>query len=78
VWETVDGDLVERRLEGEAAASSVIPYFWVGVTTAQGPTLRLAEDAAGERLAPTPEERASTAEAELERVRAELAALRGR
>ncbi len=83
VWDSVDGDLLERRVERESAASSVIPYFWVVVTGADGAALRLAEDAKGERLAPTPEERAERereraeeAESELLKVRAELEALR--
>jgi len=88
----VDGDLVERKVEDESAASAVIPYFWVVVTEIDGAALRLAEDAKGERLAPTPDERAEReakhaeletrraeqAEAELKKVRAELAALRGK
>lgn len=92
VWNRVDGDLVERKVEDESAASAVIPYFWVVVTGIDGAALRLAEDAKGERLAPTPDERAEReakhaeletrraeqAEAELKKVRAELAALRGK
>jgi Uma2 family endonuclease len=77
IWDSVDGDLVERVIEGEGATlSSVLPYYW---TVVEG-MLRLAEDAAGSRLLPTYEERAQaeatradTAEAEVLRLRAELA-----
>jgi hypothetical protein len=77
VWNSLEGDLVERRVERESAASMVIPYFWVVLAGADGAALRLSEDAKGERLVPTPDERAEQAEAELRKLRAEVDALRG-
>jgi Uma2 family endonuclease len=86
IFDNIEGDLVERVMEGEdATLSSVLPYYW---TVVNG-MLRLAEDAGGTRLLPTYEERAQseatraqseasradTAEAEIVRLRAELARL---
>jgi Uma2 family endonuclease len=67
VWDCVGNDLVERQLTG-AAASNVLKGFWVVVQDPElGPALRLAHDAAGHALYPTPTE----AEAEARRVEAE-------
>ncbi len=58
IWDNVEGDLVERDMsDPEARQSLVLPYFW-HVTADR--TLRLAEDAAGTRLLPTPQERADS------------------
>jgi hypothetical protein len=65
VWNAVDGDLVERRLDGPAAASQCLPGYWLIAQDAKlGPVLRLARDAEGRDLYPTPVEQ------EAERVRA--------
>jgi Uma2 family endonuclease len=66
IWDRVDGDLVERVVEGPGGASCpTLGLFWV-VTPAEGmPTaLRLARDPQGEQLLLT---RAEELEAELER-----------
>jgi Uma2 family endonuclease len=83
IWDNVEGDLVERDMsDPEARQSLVLPYFW-HVTADR--TLRLAEDAEGARLLPTPQERAESeaqradsAESEVARLRAELARLQGK
>jgi Uma2 family endonuclease len=75
IWDSVEGDLVERVMEGEdATLSSVLPYYWTVVND----MLRLAEDAAGSRLLPTYEERAQTeaARAQTEAARAQTEAAR--
>jgi Uma2 family endonuclease len=66
IWDNIDGDLVERIMEGEdATLSSVLPYHWVVMND----SLRLAEDAAGTRLLPTYQEHAQ-AQVELAKVEA--------
>jgi Putative restriction endonuclease len=75
IYENIDGDLVERTLEGDnPTRSSVLPYHWVVVNS----TLRLAEDAGGTRLLPTYEERAQleAARAQSEAARAQSEAAR--
>jgi hypothetical protein len=60
VWDHIDGDLVERDLGGECRAlCQPLGVFWVvqGDATC-GPMLRLARDAEGRELLPTPEEAA--------------------
>ncbi|AUX20449.1 hypothetical protein SOCEGT47_009200 [Sorangium cellulosum] len=71
VWDRVDGDLVERDVEGDRAACDALDLYWV-VAPAEGQpvALRLARDAAGRELLPTPTE-AARAEAEARRMEAE-------
>jgi len=59
VWDRVDGDIVERELEEPLTAESpVLGLCWVIVTDpVLGRMLRLAKDASGGRLLPTPVER---------------------
>ncbi|RYZ03175.1 MAG: Uma2 family endonuclease [Myxococcales bacterium] len=73
VWDRVQGDMLER--EPGIGASTVLPGYWVVTDHAKyGPTLRLARDAAGVQLYPTPAEaeaEARRAEAEARRAEAE-------
>lgn len=67
VWGTVDGDLVEREVEGLRAESHCLPGTWVVVPDARvGAFLRLSRDAEGTDLLPTPAERAEARVRELE------------
>jgi Uma2 family endonuclease len=75
IWDNVEGDLVERIMEGEEARlSSVLPYYWTVVND----MLRLAEDASGNRLLPTYQEQAQAeaVQAQAEAVRAQAEAVR--
>jgi Uma2 family endonuclease len=73
VWDRLQGDLIERELTGTAAISKVLPGYWVvSVDERHGATLRLAHDAEGKRLFPTP------AEAEAEARKTEASALERR
>ena len=60
-WDRIDGDLVERVVEDERAASAVLGLWFVLAPTAAEPdlavTLRLARDRLGNELIPTPAER---------------------
>lgn len=65
VWNVVEGDLLERKLDGSVAASECLPGYWIiAEDAAIGPVLRLARDAQGRDLYPNPAER------EAQRVRA--------
>ncbi len=72
VWDRLGSDLVERELAAGAAASNVLPGYWVVVNGAHGPCLRLSHDDAGQALFPTP------AEAEAQARQAEARALQAR
>ncbi len=51
VWDRIDEDLVERVVEGDATPCLVLGWHWVVRPIPKAPVgLRLAEDAAGERL----------------------------
>lgn len=65
VWDRVDGDLVERVLEGDVAPSEVLGLWWV-VCPAPGldAALRLARDQEGKQLLPTESEAAEAARKE--------------
>lgn len=78
VWDAVDGDLVERAPEDpDLRACEALGLWWVVVDAPEiGPMLRLARDRAGRDLLPTPDEAEASAQAETERLRAEVAALR--
>ncbi len=85
IWDSIEHDLVERDVIGSSAQSHILPGFWVVTQDRElGLTLRLAHDAAGERLYPTPveaqraEAEAQRAEAEAQRAEAEAAAQRVR
>jgi Uma2 family endonuclease len=77
VWEAVDGDLVERTVDGNVAPSRCLPATWIVIPDAEcGALLRLSRDAEGQDLLPTPAElQRRTAEelrrSEEERARAE-------
>jgi len=73
VWDRVEGDLVEREIEGESTPCAVLQLHWV-VRPADGHpvALRLARDASGEDLVPTPSERAEAAERRVAELEAEL------
>jgi hypothetical protein len=65
--------LVERAIIGPSARSHCLPGFWLLVEQqALGLTLRLAHDARGDKLYPTPTEQAA------ERIRELEAALKSR
>ncbi|WP_437727166.1 Uma2 family endonuclease [Sorangium sp. So ce861] len=71
VWDRIDGDLVERVVEGERSPCSVLGLHWVVVPAAGHPAaLRLARTPDGAELVLTPEE-AERRRAEAERRRAE-------
>jgi hypothetical protein len=79
LWDRLEGDLVERALDGHAALScDTLGLYWHPCPDARlGRVLRLARDPAGQQLLPTPDEREeqerAAKEAELLRV-AELEA----
>lgn len=57
IWDRVDGDLVERVLEGDLSPCWTLGgAFLVQEDEKLGPMLRLSRDARGEQLWPTPEE----------------------
>lgn len=57
VWDRIDGDLVERVVEGEHSPCTVLDLHWVVVPAAGQPAaLRLARTPDGAELVPTPEE----------------------
>ena len=77
IWDRVDEDLVERALTTEGADSFVLDgHFWVVSDVEGGPGLRLAEDAAGQKLLASPleakEARAQAAEERVLELEAEL------
>ncbi len=77
VWDRVADDLVERVLAAEAAESFILRRFWV-IGDVEGISgLRLAEDATGLRLLPSPLE-AETRAREAETLRAQAAEQRVR
>ncbi|CAN5851141.1 hypothetical protein BH11MYX4_BH11MYX4_26730 [soil metagenome] len=61
VWDRVEDDLVERVLDAEAAESFVLRRFWVIGDVEGIAGLRLAEDAVGLQLLPSPLEAESRA-----------------
>lgn len=67
LWDRVDGDLVERDLTGASGRlSDALGLYWLVSPDARlGRKLRLARDANGTFLLPTPEERIAELEAEL-------------
>ncbi len=77
VWDRVEGDMLERQ-PSRSFASTVLPGHWLVVEQPEnGPALRLAHDADGARLYPTPTEaEAEARRAETEARRAEAEALR--
>ncbi len=57
VWESVEGDLVERAVDGPLAPSRCLNATWVVVPDDEtGSLLRLSRDAEGKDLFPTPAE----------------------
>jgi hypothetical protein len=83
VWDTVDGDLIERVVgQRTRAESTVLAAFWqVVVDPTLGPMLRLSGDAEGSDLLPTPVEAVARARrasaARVSELDAELRRLRG-
>jgi Uma2 family endonuclease len=74
IWEAVDGDLVERAVEGLVAPSHCLPASWVVVTDPKlGTHLRLSRDQDGNDLLPTPvEHERLAAEVRIRELEAEL------
>ena len=67
VWDRVEGDLVERVVEGDASPCLVLALWWeVAPLEDIGHALRLARDVQGRDLLPTPVEAAERRIAELE------------
>lgn len=65
IWDAVEGDLVERELDGPVAPSHCLPGCWrVVPDAALGHLLRLSRDPEGAELFPTPAEKAQAAAAE--------------
>ena len=57
VWDRIDEDLVERRVESDIAKSLVLQKFWVVRPIEEELVgLRLSEDSSGEHLLPSPRE----------------------
>jgi Uma2 family endonuclease len=92
VWDRVQGDLVERIVERDAAPCVALGLHWVVRERGEhGAMLRLSRDATGSELLPTPEEREAeqarlretearlrrAAEARVAELEAEIAKLRG-
>jgi Putative restriction endonuclease len=72
VWDRVEGDLVERIVEGNATPCTVLGLFWVLVPAEGLPlALRLASDPEGRDLVLMPLEARHHAEAEARRAEAE-------
>jgi Uma2 family endonuclease len=91
LWDRIEGDLLERNIDGsQALACDALGLYWCARPDARlGCVLRLARDAEGRELVPTPEEQReierlakeaerSAKEAALARVAALEAELRGR
>ncbi len=75
VWDHLDGDLVERVVEGDRARCATLKLWWVVVPGAGYPAaLRLARDADGKDLVLTREELEARARQEAEQRVAELEA----
>jgi len=77
VWDSVEGDLVERAVDGLAAPSLCLPATWIVVPDDRcGSLLRLSRDAEGKDLLPTPVEHArqgaDVAEERIRELEAEL------
>lgn len=68
LWDCIEGDLVERELEGEhASLCDTLGVHWcVREDRTLGRVLRLSRDAQGQKLIPTEAERAAARIAELE------------
>jgi Uma2 family endonuclease len=75
VWDRLDDDLVERAIEGETSPSLVTGATWVVTDVAGKSALRLASDAGGTMLLPTPEEAEAEGREAAEKRVAELEAL---
>jgi len=75
IWDSIGHDLIEREVLGCSAESRFLPGFWLVAQERElGAALRLAHDAAGQRLYLTPAEHeaeARRAEAEARRAEAE-------
>ncbi len=69
IWDRVDDDLLERSLDGESAESFVLDRFWVVGNVEGTAGLRLAEDAAAEKLLLSPLEAETRAREEETRAR---------
>jgi Uma2 family endonuclease len=70
IWDSVEQDLVERKLTAGPAPSNLLPGFWlVREDPTNGPMLRLSRDALAAELYPSPGERVAELEAELARRR---------
>jgi Uma2 family endonuclease len=67
VWDRLDNDLVERVVEGDRTPCLTLGLWWVPGRVGSYPAPRLAREREGAQLLPTPEERATELEAEIER-----------
>lgn len=67
VWDRVEGDLVEREVEGDRTPCLALGLWWIVGRVGDYPAPRLARDREGVELLPTPDERIAELEAELER-----------
>jgi hypothetical protein len=67
VWDRIDDDLVEREVQGDLTPCLTLGLFWTVGRVRDFPGLRLARDAEGHDLLPTPDERIAQLEAELAR-----------
>ncbi len=78
IWDSIDGDLLERQLPKAGAASRHLGGFWLVLAeTGAGLTLRLSHDEVGASLFQTPLERKDEEyRAEVEARRAETEAAR--
>lgn len=77
LWDRLEGDLVERELDGEnALLCDTLGLYWCVRNDAElGPVLRLSLDAFGETLVPTAVEREQAGNAALVKERARVAEL---
>lgn len=77
IWDSVEGDLLERELVTRVAVSRCLPGAWVVTPDPEhGALLRLSRDAEGRTLYPTPVESEAAARAKEAAARAEEAAAR--
>ena len=80
VWDRIEGDLVERAVDGDRAACHTLGLHWIALDHGElGAELRVARDEEGSVLLPTPDEERARQEGravEQERRAAEEARLR--
>jgi Putative restriction endonuclease len=72
VWDSCEGDLVERQPAEQVASNWLSGYWVVVIDPVLGPTIRLSRDASGRNLYPTPAEASLVAEQRIRELEAEL------